>query len=311
MVYDCFTFYNEFDVLEIRLALLYDHVDFFVIAEADKTWRNNPKPLFFNEQSQRFAKYSDKIKHIIVYDLPNDKDPWLLEAFQRNALARGLTECNDNDTIFICDVDEIWDPRILLECSVFPSRIEMPFYYYTLNYRVNSLWIYPLICTYADVKGSTLNDLRQKSGVPAIFHYKNTDTSFHLSFLYGTDYKAYITKIESFSHAEFDRPWAKNENHIRCCIKYGIDIFLRPGVTLTYHKQKTVMQQLKGIPVQKYYYRRTFFSRMPSFTDCKALFRMYLQRKYPLINYNNPTVNTLKFIFVQWFKNLKSKIKNQ
>ena len=309
MVYDCFTFYNEFDVLEIRLALLYKHVDFFVIVEADKTWRNNPKPLFFEQQTQRFAKYADKIKHIIVTDLPNDKDPWVLEAFQRNAIARGLTGCSDNDTIFICDVDEIWDPRILTECSVFPSRIEMPFYYYTLNYRVNNLWIYPMICTYAEVKATTPNDLRQKSGIHSIFKYKDTDMSFHLSFLYGKEYNAYINKIESFSHSEFDRPWSKNKNHIRCCIKYGIDVFLRSGVTLTYHKQSALMQQLKDINVQKYYYNRNIISLIPSLSDCKALYRIYLQRKYPFINYGNPTLNTLKFLIIQLFKR-KLKTKN-
>ena len=43
-IYDCFTFYNEFDLLELRLTELYNYVDYFVIVEADTTFTNRPKP---------------------------------------------------------------------------------------------------------------------------------------------------------------------------------------------------------------------------------------------------------------------------
>ena len=37
MIYDCFTFFNELDILELRLQLLYDVVDKFVLVESTKT----------------------------------------------------------------------------------------------------------------------------------------------------------------------------------------------------------------------------------------------------------------------------------
>ncbi len=48
-VYDCFTFYNEFELLELRLRALWDVVDYFVLVEADRTHTNKPKPFYFYE----------------------------------------------------------------------------------------------------------------------------------------------------------------------------------------------------------------------------------------------------------------------
>ena len=44
-IYDCFTFCNEFDLLELRLRELYDHVDYFVLVEANKTFQNKDKDI--------------------------------------------------------------------------------------------------------------------------------------------------------------------------------------------------------------------------------------------------------------------------
>ena len=56
-IYDCFTFFNELDLLEIRLNELNDVVDYFVIVEGKKTFQNNPKPLFLLENIDRFKKF--------------------------------------------------------------------------------------------------------------------------------------------------------------------------------------------------------------------------------------------------------------
>jgi hypothetical protein len=72
-LFDCFTFFNELDLLEIRLETLDSVVDFFVIAEAPITYRADPKPLYFELNKQRFAKFLPKIRHIIVDDLPTEK----------------------------------------------------------------------------------------------------------------------------------------------------------------------------------------------------------------------------------------------
>lgn len=75
MIYDCFTFFNELELLELRLHELADVVDKFVLVEATKTHSNKSKPLYYWENRSRFGEFHDKIIHIIVDDLPDAKDP--------------------------------------------------------------------------------------------------------------------------------------------------------------------------------------------------------------------------------------------
>jgi beta-1,4-mannosyl-glycoprotein beta-1,4-N-acetylglucosaminyltransferase len=65
MIYDCFTFFNELDLLEIRLETLNDVVDKFVLVEATKTFRGENKVLYFKDNQERFAKFLKKIIYIV------------------------------------------------------------------------------------------------------------------------------------------------------------------------------------------------------------------------------------------------------
>lgn len=108
-IYDCFMFFNELDMLEIRLNILNDKVDYFVIAEATTTHSGEKKELFFEKNKSRFSKFLDKIIYIIVDDMPKiiNGDRWPSDTFQRNSVMRGLRKCEDNDIIMISDLDEI------------------------------------------------------------------------------------------------------------------------------------------------------------------------------------------------------------
>ena len=72
-IYDCFTFYNELDLLELRLQELYDHVDHFVIVEANRTFQNQEKPFALNSAKYRYTAWRDKIIQVQVVDMPTDK----------------------------------------------------------------------------------------------------------------------------------------------------------------------------------------------------------------------------------------------
>ena len=110
-LFDCFTFSDELDLLSFRLELLSDVVDGFVLVEAPRSFSGQPKPLVFQDNRDRFERYLSKVRHIVVSDLP-DPIPtrWIPEAFQRNAVERGLTDARDDDLILVSDVDEIFDP---------------------------------------------------------------------------------------------------------------------------------------------------------------------------------------------------------
>ncbi len=108
MIYDCFLFFNEIQLLRLRLAELSPVVERFVLVEATRSFTGHPKPLHFENNRHLFEEHLEKICHIVVDDLPAKyESAWDMEAHQRNAILRGLTEANPDDIIAISDVDEI------------------------------------------------------------------------------------------------------------------------------------------------------------------------------------------------------------
>jgi len=108
-VYDTFIFYNELDLLELRLRTLYDHVDVFVLCESDLTLTNHAKPYIFEQHKQRFAPWLDKIRHVKYTSLA-DRNYWNNADLQRDAIIAGLADANDDDIVIYSDVDEIVRP---------------------------------------------------------------------------------------------------------------------------------------------------------------------------------------------------------
>lgn len=114
MVYDCFQFFNELDILKIRLHVLNPVVDRFVISEATETFSGLKKPLYYEENRELFAEFADKIIHVVVEDTP-EGDTHYRDTFQKNAVTRGLAGCNDDDIIIFSDLDEIPNPDKIQE----------------------------------------------------------------------------------------------------------------------------------------------------------------------------------------------------
>ncbi len=106
-------FFNEIDLLKMRLQELDEVVDHFVLVENIETQRVDLKPLYFNENRQLFEKYLNKIIHVIVDERHPEMDLWGIENFQRNCIARGLINCQPTDIIVISDLDEIPRPELI------------------------------------------------------------------------------------------------------------------------------------------------------------------------------------------------------
>ena len=113
-VVDCFIFADELDMLECRLTELEEVVDWFVLVEAESTFQGDPKPLAYAEHRDRFARWSDRIVHVVA-ELP-DASAWIREAAQREAIIDGLRALPlaPDDTIVLSDVDEIWRPSVVV-----------------------------------------------------------------------------------------------------------------------------------------------------------------------------------------------------
>ena len=157
MIYDCFTFNDELEILEIRLNTLNDVVDRFVLVESNKSFTARNKPLFYNENKSRFAKFNDKIIHIIFEDMPEEIDnPWAVENCQRNYIVKGLKDCAPNDIIIITDVDEIPKPEAILAYNGNKiTSIEMDTYqfYYNIACIKPFPWTHPKICRFSHLTG--------------------------------------------------------------------------------------------------------------------------------------------------------------
>lgn len=196
-IYDVFTFFNELELLEIRLNVLNDHVDHFVIVESTETFSGLPKKLFFQENKNRFSAFEEKIIHYVIDDVPADEDDlrkrlldptitpldreilndaltsenvpkgvvhWLKEFYQKESIKKALANLADDDICYLSDVDEIWNPQAKIDFrkdDVFKLRQNV--YSYFVNNRSSERWAGTLVTKYKNVKHACLNHLRTAS----------------------------------------------------------------------------------------------------------------------------------------------------
>lgn len=208
-IYDCFTFYNELDLLEIRLEELYTTVDHFVLVEAAQTFTNRSKPFLFEENKSRYSKWLDKIIHIKVDDMPGGSNPWLNEQHQRNAIMRGLVNANHKDIVIVSDCDEVLRASAVetirnSNSPVFAFR--MPLFNFKFNYMRTSPGEYDCWAMAAQ-KGifdahspDVLRNQRFNTmGFDIVEH-----GGWHFGYLGNNEYLR--DKAQSFSHQEVNSP---------------------------------------------------------------------------------------------------------
>ena len=164
-IYDCFSYWDEDLLLDLRLNILNDYVDYFIIVEGNKTWQNNSKKLRFD--IQKFSKFKNKIIYIPVEDMPDGDNPYLRENFQRNCITRGLKKSLPDDLILISDLDEIPNPKVLDKFKLnmkFAVFKQMHFYYkLNMHSTVNPFWYGSRICVKKYLKSPQwLRDLKFK-----------------------------------------------------------------------------------------------------------------------------------------------------
>lgn len=266
-IYDCFTFFNEIDLLKFRMDYLYDHVEKFVISEANITFSGNPKPFNFLERKNEFTRWEDKIEYLqfepdisrMIFNTPKTFDPnntaWKIEELQRNYLASKVKSLEDDSIIILTDVDEIWNPDVIEQCqsellsTQFRTvRLEMSFYYFYMNCKGmgsgNSFIRVPICITPSALRANEslgLNKIRfNAQNLPVI---KNG--GWHFSYLGGAE--AVIHKIESFSHQELNNERIKEFSRINHCIEHGKDPFDRPDHTWSFIQKDDFPEDLVKI----------------------------------------------------------------
>ena len=236
-IIDSFIFYNELVMLEYRLNLLYDIVDYFIIVESTHTFMGNEKKLYFQENKERFKDFEDKIIHIIVEDFPfiqpnvdvKKNEQWENENFQRKQIERGVKKIDMKpvDIIIVSDVDEIPNPEVLKEIktekiTIGIIRLEMDFYYYNLCSKFEDKWNKAIIFTYGKQKKHIFDYSYPRNNIKT-GSIKNG--GWHLS--YFGDLNFISNKLKEFSHQEFNNDEFTSLEKIQNRIENNKDLFNR------------------------------------------------------------------------------------
>lgn len=256
MIYDCFQFFNELDILKLRLHVMSPVVDKFVISEATETFSGIKKPLYYEENKEMFREFADKIIHVVVEDTPpgytHDRD-----TFQKNAVGRGLTGCTDEDIIIFSDLDEIPNPEKVKEVAeairanqngerkkIFHMAQRLFYCYLNMEEVSGNLlaycgefegaerkkWLGSKICCYEVAKTMPLGELRwpkcKENGI------RVEDGGWHFGYMGGSgekDVKKRVAeKVRSAAHQEYNNRAVLAEVDDK--IKDGEDIFGRDAM---------------------------------------------------------------------------------
>jgi|TARA_B100001245_G_scaffold232031_1_gene213648 beta-1,4-mannosyl-glycoprotein beta-1,4-N-acetylglucosaminyltransferase len=232
-IYDSCIYFDEDLVLNLRLNILDKYVDHFIIVEGKKDHQGNDKKLNF--KIEKFIKFKDKIRYIVVDNFPESNYTWNLEHHQRNAITNGLLDAKDDDIVIISDVDEIPNPKVM---SNFLSKnryaiFEQKMFHYKLNLQSkNEVWYGSKMCVKKFLKSPNWLRYKIKSKKYPFYRIDKPKTpqiikngGWHFSFLMSP--KDISKKIKSYAHKEFHKPEFTDENKIEEKIKNRIDIFNR------------------------------------------------------------------------------------
>jgi beta-1,4-mannosyl-glycoprotein beta-1,4-N-acetylglucosaminyltransferase len=209
-------------------------VDYFVIIEATETFSGKNKELCFEANKERFKRWEKKIIYHVTSDTPKDRDElrrrqvedpklteldkqiikdaltsdniapgaihWFKEFYQKESIKKALVNLRDDDVCFVGDIDEIWDPKTVIDFSkddIF--KLKQVVYSYFVNNRSNEPWAGTLVTKYKNIKENCLNHLR----TPRKTTYTYIDNGgWHFTNMGGAD--AIRKKLESYGHQEYN-----------------------------------------------------------------------------------------------------------
>jgi beta-1,4-mannosyl-glycoprotein beta-1,4-N-acetylglucosaminyltransferase len=241
MKIDCFTFFNEFDILEGRLEYLYDTVDYFVLVESNLTHSGKRKPLSFMENMSRYKPYLDKVlcfpfpanpDHYDFSKLPtHDRDfengYWRMENAQRNHIRQALEFFPDDAVVAISDVDEIphkhcFDIAEKNFSDTWPLfALQQVYYAYNFKQKCVKPWHGTVMARNSTVKGWSPQTCRENKYNCAVI----PNAGWHLTFWGGVE--KIQEKLQSYAHQELNTELFNDPLYIQRQIAQGKDLFNR------------------------------------------------------------------------------------
>ncbi len=242
MLIDAFTYFNEKELVELRLKYLDSVVDYFVVIESNvtftgkkKEWnfpdilKNNLKEFSNKIQYHQLNIEPDKIKNEESWIIDNIKgdDFWRIENFQRNYIKTVCKNFSDDDILIISDLDEIPSTKklnFILNSDfekIAPIALEQHLFHLDCNYLRLESWRGSIITTMKACNEFSPQKFRRLRN--RISHF--TDGGWSFSSFGG--YDRVKEKIESYAHSEHNNDKFKNPEHIAHCQRTGADLFHR------------------------------------------------------------------------------------
>lgn len=252
-VYDCFAFFNEMDILELRLRELNEVVDYFVLVEATRTFQKKEKPLYFQQNKERFREFLPKIIHVVVDKYPTfwtkfrPVTTWHYDNHQKEGAMVGIKDAAPDDLIIFSDLDEIPLARKVLEYKNKPGiRVFEQFQaYYFLNYVCTRIHDYggKAIAQqnhggFGRWRGSVMLEKKLITNMKDVRNFRDVEGphinviregGWHFSYMGGLEKVMY--KIQSWAHQEYNTPEFNTKEKVLENILSGRDLF---GEGMTY-----------------------------------------------------------------------------
>lgn len=254
-VVDAFIFFNELELLDIRLNVLNDRVDYFVLVESTVSHAGKDKPLHYEENKRLFDKFNHKIVHHVVNDTPNSFEEarqmflketnetkknvlmhtlttsntagevqWMREFYQHENVRLGMAKIglDDDDLVFNSDLDEIWNPEIQYPVDDW-SVVKLKQHVYTgfLNLRSSEEWYGTYYTKYKNIRNASSNHLDTVSKTKHAFL---DNGGWHFTYQGGEE--RIRTKLENFGHQEYNNEGVKSLIQRR--LDAGMDVLGRP-----------------------------------------------------------------------------------
>ena len=264
-IIDSFLFFQELDLLEVRLRYLDPYVDVFLIVEAAQTFSGKPKDFVFARNRDRFAKYLPKIYYHQIHDshadfasvvdwlgqqplaayqhvralllghghYPRSELRWVLDTYHRERIHVALADVSaPQDIVLLSDLDEVPDRAVFATAMApggQPQVCRQHEFRYYLNFYKDSCWLGTIVGRYEVMRGLSLNTLRVDSKLTRLLIAPEPifPGGYHFTSCGGLD--AIREKIRSWAHQEFNTSavLSRLEENIRT----GQDIFGREGGT--------------------------------------------------------------------------------
>ena len=228
MIVDAFLFYNELNIVELRLETLKDKVDWFVLVRGDRTHRgdliDSPD---LDEAVLALTKHFNL--HACTVILPPDvPSPWDREHIQRDAMADAIQVSlapPPETTVLLSDADEIPDPARLDEAVRITRRGEVACFqqvhsYFALNLVDEEVWYGSRAISWGQLCHTTAQALRDVSnpGNQTVV----TNGGWHFGWTGGN--AEIRKKLKAFAHEELDRPDLMSDDRLNACLEQKITL---------------------------------------------------------------------------------------